>query len=195
MMSQPHEGSARQERVRADQMTRSLPLLVLGALLVNYGVNGFNDRPVEWQYGAPLAFVIIWAVLKLDESRTGFGPGRVDYLAAGAFVFMATELVMLRPFTEWLKSYGRVQGIWTVIVALGLFAIARVAKDAILAVAALVVVAAGIYAMVEGANDLSSVPMGGIFRSQPNHAAVIGYTGAVLVLAGLWAYRAERSRA
>jgi hypothetical protein len=176
-------------------MTRSLPLLVLGALLVNYGVNGFNDRPVEWQYGAPLAFVIIWAVLKLDESRTGFGPGRVDYLAAGAFVFMATELVMLRPFTEWLKSYGRVQGIWTVIVALGLFAIARVAKDAILAVAALVVVAAGIYAMVEGANDLSSVPMGGIFRSQPNHAAVIGYTGAVLVLAGLWAYRAERSRA
>jgi hypothetical protein len=190
-MTQLEDVTALQKRVRADQRARSIPLLVIGALLVNYGVNGFANHPIAWQYGAPLAFVGIWVLFKVNESRTGVGPGRTDYLAAAAFVFMATELVMLRPFTEWIKSVGRVEGIWTVVVGVALLGIGAVAADLAIVVAALVVAVAGIYAVIEGANH-TSVPVSYVFQSQPTHGAVIGYTGVVLVLAGFWFYRSER---
>jgi hypothetical protein len=191
-MTQLEDVAALQRRVRADQRARSIPLLVIGVLLVNYGVDGFTSHPIAWQYGAPLAFVAIWALSKLNESRTGVGLGRTDYLVASAFVFMATELVMLRPFTEWIKSFGRVEGLWTIIIGVAVVGIGAVAADPVLVVAALIVAAAGVYAVIEGANDISLLPVSYVFQSQPTHGAVIGYTGAALVLAGLWSYRSER---
>jgi hypothetical protein len=191
-MTQLDDVTALQKRVRADQRARSIPLLVVGVLLVNYGVNGFTNHPMAWQYGAPLAFVGIWALSKLNETRTGVGLGRTDYLVAAAFVFMATELFMLRPLTQWFRSFGRVEGVWTIAVGLALVGIAVVAADMIIAGAGMAVMAGGIYALIEGANDVSVLPQRYIFQAQPTHEAVIAYTGIVLVLAGLWSYRSER---
>src|SRR4051795_611366 len=64
------------DRVRATQHARSLPLLVIGALLVNYAVVSFAPQPVAWRYGAPLAFLVIWGLGKANEIRVGVGTGR-----------------------------------------------------------------------------------------------------------------------
>src|SRR5947209_9788731 len=86
---------ALRHRVRASQHARSVPLLVIGALLVNYSVVSFASQPVAWRYGAPLAFVLIWALGKVNETNTGVGPGRGDYLIAAAVVFIVTNLLLM----------------------------------------------------------------------------------------------------
>ena len=48
-MTQLEDVAVLLKRVRADQRTRSIPLLVIGVLLINYGVNGFTAHPIAWQ--------------------------------------------------------------------------------------------------------------------------------------------------
>ncbi|HMC40355.1 MAG TPA: hypothetical protein VKI19_11880 [Acidimicrobiales bacterium] len=180
-----------QRRVRADRHNRSFPLVVIGVLLVNYGVTEFAPEPVAWRYGAPLAFVIIWALAKLNETRIGVGVG-TDYLVAAGFVFTATSLVMMRPFTEWIQSFSRAEGIWIIILGATLIGLAAAASDAVVAGAGALIVLVGLYVLTFGPHDESSViPGGGIFRTQMTHDAVVGALGAILVLAGLASYRAE----
>src|SRR2546423_14040520 len=88
-------------RVRGTQHARSFPLLVIGGLLVNYAVTNFQSSPVAWRYGAPLAFVLIWALGKLNEQANGVGAPRGDYLVAAGVVFITTNfLVLITRFAE-----------------------------------------------------------------------------------------------
>src|SRR3954464_9915136 len=87
-------------RVRAAQHARSYPLLVIGALFVNYGAHAFFPKPLEWPYGATLAFILVWFLSKVNESQVGVGVGRADYLVAAGFVFAATNLMLIDPFAR-----------------------------------------------------------------------------------------------
>src|ERR1700757_384864 len=120
---------ALRKRVRATQHVRSVPLIVVGILLVNYGTNLFAPSPVEWRFGAPLAFVGIWAAMKANETLTGVGGRRTDYLIAAGFVFTATSLVLMRPFSRWVTDPFRIQGIWVAIVGVALLSVALAAAD------------------------------------------------------------------
>src|SRR4051795_11645130 len=123
---------ALRDRVRATQHARSLPLLVIGALLVNYGVASFAPHPVQWRYGAPLAFVLIWALGKLNEATSGVGPGRADYLVAAGIVFIASNLLLLyRGFLEG-AHFHRLVGVWVLIVGIALAVLSRPARDRVL---------------------------------------------------------------
>jgi hypothetical protein len=109
-------------QTRAAQHATSYPLLVVGVLLLNYGVVGFTSQPVAWRYAGALAFVALWALGKANEYATGVGR-RGDYLAIAGGVFVATQLT----FADWVVRYhwfspARLQGIWVIIIGLGLVA-------------------------------------------------------------------------
>jgi len=179
-------------QVRAAQHARSLPLIVIGVLLVNYAVGEFAPHPVEWRYGAPLAFVIVWGLSYSIESRTGVGPGRADYLIGAGTVFAATSVVVLRPFTYWFTTVPGVEGAWIIVVGVTLAALAAAGRDVVVAVAGVAVMAAGLYTSVFGSHDQSGP---GIFanpQTELTHFAVTGWTGVLLVMAGLFFYRQER---
>src|SRR5436190_17801842 len=110
-------------RVRATQHARSLPLLVIGALLVNYAVVSFASQPVAWRYGAPLAFLLVWAFGKLNEIKVGVGPGRADYLVASGAVFIATNLLLLDTSLREGANVHELFGYWVVIVGVALAAL------------------------------------------------------------------------
>lgn len=185
---------ALRRRVRASQHTRSMPLIILGVLLVNYGSTSFQPSPVAWRFGAPLAFVGVWAALRANENRTGVGAGRGDYLVAAGFVFTATNLVLVRPFSSLISNPYRVQGIWVLIVGIAFLAIAVAARDWPLTVAALGVGAAGIAVIIEG-----PVWVGDLFFNVPTSPAqpwgdvLVAGVGAAMVVVGIGAYRIERS--
>jgi hypothetical protein len=179
-------------QVRAAQHVRSFPLLVIGGLLVNYGVTSFQSQPVAWRYGAPLAFVLLWALGKLNETRTGVGPSRADYLVAAGFVFTATNLVFLKPFVSHL-TFSDINGIWVSIVGIALVGIARTTRDAVLGTAGFVTIAAGIVTIVAGRYTdagFSATSSGIIVQNWPNELTSV--VGAVFAAMGLFLYRRER---
>jgi len=109
-------------QTRAAQHATSYPLLVVGVLFLNYGVVGFTSQPVAWRYAGALAFVALWALGKANEYATGVGR-RGDYLAIAGGVFVATQLT----FADWVVRYhwfspARLQGMWVIIIGLGLVA-------------------------------------------------------------------------
>jgi hypothetical protein len=182
-------------QVRAAQHVRSFPLLVVGGLLVNYGVVNFAAQPVAWRYGAPLAFVLLWALGKLNETRVGIGPARADYLVAAGFVFTATNLVFLNIFLRNL-NFAEVTGIWVFVVGIAMLGIARATRDGLIAIAGLLVMAAGIVAAFAArfTDAEFAIGSGGVLvQSWPNE--LISVVGAVFAAVGLLLYRRERLEA
>lgn len=188
------ELGALRSQVRAAQHLRSFPLLVIGALLVNYGVTNFVPQPISWRYGAPLAFVLVWALGRANEVRVGVGPGRADYLVAAGFVFAATNLVLLRPFVNSSLTFAEIEGIWVVIVGVALAVIGRADHDGVVGAAGIVVMATGAVVAIDGrtsdfgftVNGASGLPT----QSWPN--VTVAVVGAVLAISGLLLYRRER---
>lgn len=179
------------ERVRATQHLRSFPLLVIGALLVNYGVSNFGPHPMQWRFAAPLAFVVVWLLGRLNEARIGVGPGRADYLVAAGLVFTATNLLLMQEVFDRLTP-GRIAGLWVVIVGLALAGVAVPQRDGVLLAAGLVVVAAGV-ALAAQARWPSLVFGGPMFlMRQAWQNELVAVTGAVLTIGGLVCYRRER---
>lgn len=184
---------ALRRKVRAAQHVRSVPLIILGALLVNYGAESFAPSPVPWRYGAPLAFVAIWAALKLNERRTGLGAARADYLVAGGFVFTVTNIVQVRPFAQGLPGIERLPGVWTIIVALALFGVALAVSDWLLMVAAAAVAGAGLFVLAVGAYPGDGIFFAGGLPQQPWGDVLVAVVGTLMVVAGIVTYRFERA--
>jgi hypothetical protein len=120
--------------------------------------------------------------------------GRADYLVAAGFVFTATNLVLVRPFTSAITNPYRIQGVWVILVGVALLAIALASRDMWLTVAALAVAAAGLAVFIEGptwVGDLFfTLPTS---PKQPWGDVLVAGVGAAMVLAGIGAYRLERS--
>lgn len=181
--------------VRAAQHSRSLPLVVLGALLLNYGLTAFEPQPIAWRYGAPLAFVLIWVLAKLNEARIGVGVGRFDYLVAAGFVFTAVNVVFLHPISSWLNLF-QLEGLWVAIVGLALGALATTRRDPVLRLvaAALIAIGVGITAGAYG-SDVAGFYRTGTLPSPsawPNQ--VISVVGVALAVVGFLYYRREREQ-
>ena len=186
---------ALRHRVRATQHARSLPLLVVGALLVNYSVVSFASQPVAWRYGAPLAFVLIWALGKVNETTVGVGPGRGDYLIAAAVVFIATNLLLLDTSLREGARVHELFGAWVVIVGAALAALSLPARDHVLLLAGIAVVVAGVVVAIFGPADIF-FPMGGANSFTRQWTLwLLALVGAALGLAGLLLYRRERDLA
>src|SRR4051794_39501663 len=151
---------ALRHRVRATQHARSVPLLVIGALLVNYSVVSFASQPVAWRYGAPLAFVLIWALGKVNETNTGVGPGRGDYLIAAAVVFIVTNLLLMPSTLHEGDRVHQLFGAWVVIVGLALAALSLPLRDHVLLLAGIAVIGSGAVIAIFGPTD-AFFPMGG----------------------------------
>lgn len=185
---------ALRRKVRAAQHNRSVPLITLGALLVNYGSVSFAPSPVAWRFGAPLAFVAVAVVLKVIESRSGVGSTRAaDHLVAAGFVFTATNIVLVGFLARLLlvaDDPGRLVGIWVVIVAVALLGVAMGGHDwpLMLASAAIGAVGAFIYIFHTGGTMFPSL-VGG--QAWPD--VFLSVLGAALVLSGIVAYRFERA--
>jgi hypothetical protein len=196
-LSEQLDVSGLRRKVRATQHVRSVPLIGIGILLVNYGTNLFAPSPVEWRYGAPLAFVAIWALMKANESLTGVGGRRADYLIAAGFVFTASNLVLTRPFSRLVNNPYRVQGIWVLIVGIALVAVAVAAGDWLVGTAAAVVCVAGAIMFVRGPNwqGLLEYVGNSVYRQQPLGDVLLVAVGALMVLAGIITYRNERRAA
>ena len=187
----PEDIDALRRRIRASQHVRSFPLLVIGGLFINYGVSAFANSPVQWRYGAPLAFVLIWALLKLNETNVGVGTGRADYLAAAFVVFALTNLTLIQRLLERLHG-ASLPGIWVIIVGLALLFVAWSSHDALLSVASLVTVAVGVFTAIFGYNhNVFFDANKSISLFFPQNVLVIGL-GCVLGLVGLITYRQER---
>jgi hypothetical protein len=182
------------QRTRAAQHATSFPLLVLGVLFINYGVVGFASRPVEWRYAGALAFVIVWALGKANEYSTGVGSSRADYLAAAGGVFVATQLTLLNRilFARWATPY-RLQGIWVVIVGLGLLGIGLAGRVPTLVGWAIVVCGAGAAAFAIGYQrwTFQTFVPSGQDLGPPQSIVIIGL-GLVLAIAGLLTFGRER---
>ena len=181
--------------VRAAQHSRSLPLVVVGALLLNYGLTSFQAQPVAWRYGAPLAFVLIWGIGKLNEARAGIGTGRFDYLVAAGFVFTGVNVLLLHPLNAWLNLF-QLEGLWVGIVGVALLALAMTSHDAVLKLVAavLVVIGAGI-AVGSYNSSVAGFYRVGTFPSPsawPNQT--ISLVGVCLALAGFHYYWRERDQ-
>ncbi|HET6818424.1 MAG TPA: hypothetical protein VFH66_14445 [Mycobacteriales bacterium] len=186
---------ALRNRVRATQHARSLPLLVIGALLVNYSVVSFASQPVAWRYGAPLAFVLVWALGKLNETNVGVGPARGDYLIAAAIVFIATNLLLLDTSLREGTRLHEMFGAWVVIVGAALAALSVPTRDHVLLLAGVAVGVAGAAIFIFGPADIF-FPMGGadsITRAWT--LWLLAGVGAALGLTGLGLYRRERALA
>jgi hypothetical protein len=184
-------------RVRATQHARSVPLVVIGALLVNYGVSNFAASPMQWRYAAPLAFVLIWALLKVNESQVGVGTGRADYLMAAAFVFITSNLLLVfkRFVVGGSSFFFQLTGAWIVILALALAGVAWSVRDRMLGLAAAAVGLVGVAIFsVHPANEF--VPGLGFLGMQRSwQMSLVAAVGAVLGVAGLVLYRRERTDA
>lgn len=182
-------------RVRATQHARSMPLVVIGALLLNYGVTSFEPHPVAWRYGAPLAFVFLWGLAKVIEANVGVGTGRFDYLIAAGFVFTAVNALLLRPFTSWFNLF-QLEGLWVVIIGAALFALARTTRDRVLTLVALLLVVVGVIVAVgTHRSGVAGFYRGGSFPSPnawPNQ--LISGLGVALAVLGLAYYGREREQ-
>jgi hypothetical protein len=190
-MDSAEDLQALRRRVRTLQHARSFPLLVFGALFINYGVTGFGPSPVQWRYGAPLAFVLVWVLLKVNESTVGVGTGRVDYLAAAFVVFALTSLTLIQRFIEHLRG-ASLPGIWVGIVGLALLFVAWSAGDRLLALLAMMTVAVGGFTAVFGYHhDIYFDSEKTLSLFFPQNVLVIGL-GSLLALVGLITYRQER---
>lgn len=188
---EPLDPNAIRERVRAAQHGRSFPLLVIGVLLVNYGAVNFSDEPLAWRYAAPLAFLGVWLLFKLNETRVGVGTPRADYLVAAGVVFTATSLTVVRPFSEWLYLPSRLAGVWLVIVGLTLIILGWFSTDPFLMLAGAGVVGAGIVnaAMSAGAVEPGFGRQGVLLQPWPY--ILVAAVGALITLGGLVSYRQE----
>jgi sulfite exporter TauE/SafE len=182
-------------QVRAAQHARSMPLMVIGVLLLNYGITAFEPHPMAWRYGAPLAFVLLWALAKVIETNTGVGTGRFDYLIAAGFVFTAVNALLLRPFNKWFNLF-QLEGLWVVIIGVALAVLATTTRDRMLRLVALVmvvvgaVVAVGTYdSGVAGFYRGGSLPLP---NAWPNE--LISCLGIALAVAGFAAYTRERKQ-
>jgi hypothetical protein len=184
---------ALRHRVRATQHRRSVPLLVIGALLVNYSVVNFASQPVAWRYGAPLAFVLIWALGKVNEVSVGVGPGRGDYLIAAAVVFIATNMLLLVTSLREGSRIHELFGAWVVIVGLALAALSLTARDHVLLLAGVAVVLAGVTIVVFGPADIFFPISGADSLTRAWTVWLLALVGAALGLAGLALYRRERA--
>jgi hypothetical protein len=176
------------QRTRAAQHATSFPLLVLGVLFINYGVVGFTAQPIAWRYAGALAFVAMWGLAKANEYATGVGPARGDYLAAAGGVFVATQLTYLNRvvFARWATGY-RLEGIWVVIVGLGLLGVGLAGRGPTLVGWAIVVCGAGAAEFVLGYQLWTTNQQFGL----PQPYLVIGL-GVVLTIAGLFTFANER---
>jgi hypothetical protein len=184
-------------RVRAVQHARSVPLLVIGALLVNYGVSNFAARPVEWRYAAPLAFVLIWGLGKVNEAKVGVGTGRADYLVAAGLVFIVSNLLLtFRRFVAGgISFYFQLTGAWVLIVGVALVGVAWAMRDRVLVLAGVGVALAGaaVFAVHPSNEFLPGNTFLGMERTWQMTLVVV--VGAVLGLVGLLLYRRERTEA
>jgi len=172
-----------------------MPLIVIGALLLNYGITSFGAHPVAWRYGAPLAFVLLWGLAKVIEANVGVGTGRFDYLIAAGFVFTAVNALMLRPFSSWFNLY-QLEGLWVVIVGVALFALALTTHDRVLTLVALVLVIVGaVIAVTTHRYYVAGFYRGGALPSPnewPNQ--LISGIGVGLAVLGLAYYGREREQ-
>src|SRR4051794_18127494 len=184
---------ALRDRVRATQHARSIPLLVIGALLVNYSVVSFAPQPVAWRYGAPLAFVLIWALGKLNETNVGVGSGRADYLIAAAAVFIATNLLLLDTSLREGFNVHELFGAWVVIVGAAVAVLSFPARDRILLLAGIAVIAAGVAMALFSPGDAFFPITGADGRSRLWTLWLLAGPGGVLGIAGLLLYRRERT--
>ena len=184
---------ALRQRVRATQHARSLPLLVIGALLVNYSVVSFASQPVAWRYGAPLAFVLIWGLGKVNETSVGVGPGRGDYLIAAAVVFIATNLLLLSTSLRMGDRIHELFGAWVVIVGLVLAALSVPARDRVLLLAGVAVVVSGSAIAVFGPTDAFFPMTGADSITRAWTLWLLALVGTALGLTGLALYRRERT--
>ena len=191
----PLDIDALRSRVRTTQHARSLPLLVIGALLVNYGVANFAPYPVAWRYGAPLAFVLIWALGKVNESQAGIGPGRADYLVAGGFVFTATNLLLLDSSLFDGPNVNRLNGECVIVVGVTLAFMSFAARDWALAMAAVSIVATGIAVALLGPAYFGPGGPGTSGFGRPWSGTFVTLDGALLAITGLLLYRRERRQA
>jgi hypothetical protein len=179
--------------VRGTQHARSYPLLVMGALLVNYAVAGFlQSAPVQWRYGAPLAFVLVWGLGKFNEQSTGVGAARGEYLVAGGCVFIATNLLLLLTRFSGGTDFHELVGLWVVIVGVGLAAVSRAGRDPVIASAGAVIVITGIVMAAFGSVDPIAASTWWVFVRSWS-VVLIALTGAALGVAGLLLYRGERA--
>jgi len=167
---------------------------VLGVLFINYGVVGFQPQPVAWRYAGALAFVVVWALGKANEYATGVGPARADYIAAAGGVFVATQLTFLHRilFARWATPY-RLEGIWVVIVGLGLLGVAFAGRTPTLVGWAVVVCGVGAAHFALGYQRWSFetfVPSGQDLG--PPQSIVIVGLGLALTVGGLLTFARER---
>ena len=179
--------------VRGTQHARSFPLLVIGGLLVNYAVANFQNSPVAWRFGAPLAFVLIWALGKLNEQAHGVGAGRGDYLVAAGAVFIATNLLVLVTRLAVGANFRELIGSWVIIVGLALAALSRPSRDLVLAGAGLLVVSTGAVMATVGTADFGTGIQTWTVFARSWSILLIAVVGAVLGLMGLLTYRSERA--
>jgi hypothetical protein len=186
---------ALRDRVRASQHARSVPLLVIGTLLVNYGATGFAPHPVQWRYGAPLAFVLVWLLGKLNETQRGVGPGRADYLMAAGAVFTVTNLMLLDTDLLAGTNYHRLTGIWVATVGVALAVLSRATRDRVVLAAGLAVVLVGAMHATIGHADFEVINVGYGAIGHNWSLELIALVGGVLALTGLLLYRRERSLA
>jgi hypothetical protein len=178
--------------VHVTQHARSYPLLVIGALMTNYGAVNFAAHPVSWKYGAPLAFVIIWGLSKLNEAKTGVGTGRADYLVAAGFVFVASTAVTIFPFNSSLRIES-LMGVWVAIVGLALLAIAFVSRDLVLVAGGLIVTGTGVVTgLLSDGHAHQMYGEGSRFLPQFWTAEWIAIVGIAVAIFGLALYMRER---
>ena len=187
------------ERTRAAQHATSFPLLVLGVVFINYGTVGFGPQPFAWRYAGALAFVVMWVLALVNEYLTGVGP-RGDYLAAAGGVFVATQLTFLNRvvFAQWATTY-RLEGIWVVIVGLGLLAVGLAGRTPMLVAWAFVVCGAGAAQFLLGyqgwaTNSYLPFVPGEKVQFNPPQPYIVIALGVVLTLAGLFTFSRERRR-
>jgi hypothetical protein len=179
--------------VRGTQHARSFPLLVIGGLLVNYAVTDFSSNPVAWRYGAPLAFVLVWALGKVNEQLVGVGAARGDYLAAAGAVFIATNTLLFVTHLVVGTNFNELVGAWVIIVGIALAVLSRAGRDPVLGGAGCVVISAGIVMAVFGSVNFDSGLTTWTYFARSWSILLLAAVGAALGLAGLLLYRSERT--
>jgi hypothetical protein len=179
------------KRTRAAQHVGSYPLLVIGVVLVNYGIIGFNDSPVAWRFAGALAFVVLWGLGKMNESEVGIGPARGDYLAIAAGVFTATQLTLVNRVLSAL-DFSQLQGLWVVIVGAGLIALGLSRHERALLAWGGLVVAVGAGLVVNDSTAFGGGLSNGRVEGIPTQVTAVVVLGVALTIAGLATYGRER---
>ena len=180
--------------VRGTQHARSFPLLVIGGLLVNYAVTSFQSTPVAWRFGAPLAFVLIWALGKLNEQAYGVGAPRGDYLVAAGAVFIATNFLILITRFAAGANFHELIGAWVIIVGLALAVLSRASRDVVLLAAGLLIIAAGLVIAAVGTADFGTGFQSWTVFARSWSILLVAVVGVLLGLTGLLLYRSERAQ-